>query len=69
MKKKILVTGAEGFIASHLVEALLKKNFHATLEKNQSLILSCSTVMSKIGNTNMFVWKINSKKVNNRSTY
>ena len=28
MKKKILVTGSEGFIGSHLVEKLVKKNYH-----------------------------------------
>ena len=30
MKKKILVTGSEGFIGSHLVEALIKKNHNVT---------------------------------------
>ena len=30
MKKKILVTGSEGFIGSHLVEALIKKNHTVT---------------------------------------
>ena len=28
MKKKIFVTGSEGFIGSHLVEALVKKNYY-----------------------------------------
>jgi len=27
MKKKILITGSEGFIGSHVVEFFLKKNF------------------------------------------
>ena len=27
MNKKILITGAEGFIGSHLIETLVKKNF------------------------------------------
>ncbi len=30
MKKKIFVTGSEGFIGSHLVEALVKKNYYVT---------------------------------------
>ena len=27
MKNKVLITGSEGFIGSHLVEKLVKKNF------------------------------------------
>ena len=30
MKKKVLVTGSEGFIGSHLVEGLLRKNYNVT---------------------------------------
>ena len=30
MKKKILVTGSEGFIGTHLVEALINKNHKVT---------------------------------------
>ena len=30
MKKKVLVTGSEGFIGSHLVEGLLNKNYNVT---------------------------------------
>ena len=30
MKKKVLVTGSEGFIGRHLVEGLLRKNYHVT---------------------------------------
>ena len=30
MNKKILVTGATGFIGSHLVELLVKKGFNVT---------------------------------------
>ncbi len=30
MKKKVLVTGSEGFIGSHLVEGLLSKNYNVT---------------------------------------
>ena len=28
MKEKILITGSEGFIGSHLVETLIKKNYN-----------------------------------------
>ena len=30
MKKKVLVTGSEGFIGSHLVEGLLRKKYNVT---------------------------------------
>ena len=41
MKNKVLITGSEGFIGSHLVEKLVKKNFSVKemYEKTQKIYL------------------------------
>ncbi|GAA4443072.1 NAD(P)-dependent oxidoreductase [Ravibacter arvi] len=46
MKEKVLITGANGFIGSHLTEACLQKGFevHAAVRKNSSMELFRSLV-------------------------